>query len=420
MSLVVRPAVAPLRGRIRVPGDKSISHRALLFGALAEGRSRIHGLLDADDVRATRAAVQALGCEVTVAAGVHGAPVWRVTGAPWRDAGRLDCGNSGTTARLFLGALAPRAGATLDGDASLRRRPMRRVLEPLERMGASFVGTGGLPITVEKRRLSGVVVEAVVASAQVKSAVLLAGLGAEGATRYVEPVLTRDHTERLLSAMGAPIRRDGQAIEICAGPLHALDIDVPGDVSSAAFWMVAAAILPGSDLTIEGVGLNPTRTGVIDVLRAMGAEIEVDPRGGAEPIGDVRVRAGGLRGVEIGGTLIPRLIDELPVLAVAAAFADGETVIRDAAELRVKESDRVAMTVAGLRAMGVDADARPDGLVVRGGGAHAAAMDSGGDHRIAMAFAIAGLRVGGQVSDTECIATSYPSFPEILARYAGA
>jgi 3-phosphoshikimate 1-carboxyvinyltransferase len=392
----------------------------VLFGALARGTTHITGLLEGEDVLATLAAVRALGCEASTT---------RVTGAPWRDAGLLDCGNSGTTARLMLGALAPRAGATLDGDTSLRRRPMRRVLDPLARMGAVFTGGPGLPITVERRRLSGVVVEATVASAQVKSAVLLAGLGAEGETRYVEPVATRDHTERMLLAMGAPLRREGQAIVVTEGVLDAISVTVPGDISSAAFWMVAAAIVPGSDLVIENVGLNPTRTGILDVLRAMGADIEVEPAPGsasaAEPFGTVRVRGGGLRGTRVAGALIPRLIDEIPVLAVAAAFAEGETTFADAAELRVKESDRVATTVAGLRALGVDADARPDGLVVRGAPDSgpfpgATPIETAGDHRIAMAFAIAGLRLGAEVRDTDCIATSYPTFSSTLARFAGA
>ncbi|MDP2314333.1 MAG: 3-phosphoshikimate 1-carboxyvinyltransferase [Pseudomonadota bacterium] len=417
MTLTVRPAPHPLRGRLRVPGDKSISHRAVLFGALARGTTRITGLLEGEDVLATLAAVRALGCD---ASPTH------VTGAPWRDVGVLDCGNSGTTARLLLGALAPRAGATLDGDASLRRRPMRRVLDPLTGMGAAFAAAPGgatLPIRVEKRRLSGVTVNATVASAQVKSAVLLAGLGAEGETTYVEPVATRDHTERLLAAMGAPLRREGQGIVISEGPLEALAITVPGDISSAAFWMVAAAIVPGSDLVIEGVGLNPTRTGILDVLTRMGVVIDIEPEAGPEPFGTVRVRGGGLRGTRIDGALIPRLIDEIPVLAVAAAFAEGETTFADAAELRVKESDRVATTVAGLRALGIDADGRPDGLVVRGtpnATPTGASIESAGDHRIAMAFAIAGLRLGADVRDTACIATSYPSFSSTLARFAGA
>jgi len=397
-----------------------VSHRAVLFGALARGTTHIEGLLEGEDVLATLAAVRALGCEASTT---------RVTGAPWRDAGLLDCGNSGTTARLMLGALAPRAGATLDGDASLRRRPMRRVLDPLVRMGAAFAGGPSLPITVERRTLSGVVVEATVASAQVKSAVLLAGLGADGETRYVEPVATRDHTERMLLAMGAPLRREGQAIIVTEGVLDAISVTVPGDISSAAFWMVAAAIVPGSDLVLENVGLNPTRTGVLDVLRAMGADVVVEPASesasAAEPFGIVRVRGGGLRGTRVAGALIPRLIDEIPVLAVAAAFAEGETTFADAAELRVKESDRVATTVAALRALGFDADALPDGLVVRGAPdarplSGAPPIESAGDHRIAMAFAIAGLRVGADVRDTDCIATSYPTFSSTLARFAGA
>ncbi|MDP2306998.1 MAG: 3-phosphoshikimate 1-carboxyvinyltransferase [Pseudomonadota bacterium] len=419
MSLTVRPAPNPLRGRLRVPGDKSISHRAVLFGALARGTTRFAGLLEGEDVLATLAAVRALGCDASTT---------HVTGAPWRDVGLVDCGNSGTTARLLLGALAPRAGASLDGDASLRGRPMRRVTDPLGRMGASFTGGPGLPIRVEKRRLSGVTVEAAVASAQVKSAVLLAGLRAEGETRYVEPIATRDHTERLLTAMGAPLRREGTTLVVSEGELDALAITVPGDISSAAFWMVAAAIVPGSDLVIEGVGLNPTRTGVIDVLVRMGVAIEVDRVDAPEPYGTVRVRGGALRGTRIDGPLIPRLIDEIPVLAVAAAFAEGETTFADAAELRVKESDRVATTVAGLRALGIDADARPDGLVVRGTpGAVPPGLsepypfiDSAGDHRIAMAFAIAGLRLGAHVRGAACIATSYPSFHSTLARFAGA
>lgn len=413
-SLVVRPAPTPLRGRLRVPGDKSISHRALLFGALARGTTRITGLLEAEDVLATLAAVRRLGCD---ASATH------VTGAPWRNTGVIDCGNSGTTARLLLGALAPRAGATLSGDASLSRRPMRRVLEPLGRMGAALHGGPTLPIMLEKRSLSGIAWEATVASAQVKSAVLLAGLAADGETRYVEPIATRDHTERLLAAMGAPLARDGDALVVRRGALDAIAIAVPGDVSSAAFWMVAAAIVPGSDLVLEGVGLNPTRTGALDVLRAMGADLTIEERPGAEPIGDVRVRGGALRGVAVGGATVPRLIDEIPVLAVAAAFAEGETTFSDAAELRVKESDRVATTVAGLRALGVEADARPDGLVVRGSAAPrptGAPVASHGDHRIAMAFAVAGLRVGITVTDTACVATSYPSFPNQIGRFAGA
>ncbi|MFZ5480305.1 MAG: 3-phosphoshikimate 1-carboxyvinyltransferase [Myxococcota bacterium] len=406
-TLSVRPATGPLRGRMRVPGDKSISHRALLFGALAEGTTRIRGLLRSEDVLRTLAAVRALGCDASTS---------HVTGAHWRDAGTLDCGNSGTTARLLAGALAGRASATLDGDASLRGRPMGRVARPLRAMGA--VLGDRLPLTVTRAELVGVDWVAEVASAQVKSAVLLAGLCAAGETRYTEPVPTRDHTERLLAAMGAPIARAGDTLSVRAGRLHAVDVDVPGDVSSAAFWLVAACIVPGSDLVIEDVGLNPTRTGVLDALSRMGADLSVERRDAAEPIGTVRVRHAPLRGTTIAGAEIPRLVDELPVLAVAAAFAEGETVIRDAAELRVKESDRVAATVAGLRALGVEADELPDGMRIGGGAPRAGEVDARGDHRVAMAFAIAGLRCGVLVRDTENVATSYPTFADELGRHA--
>lgn len=403
---------------MRVPGDKSISHRALLLGALARGTTRIHGLLLAEDVERTLRAIQALGSVATPST---------VMGVPWRDAPVIECGNSGTTARLLLGALAPRAGATLVGDASLSRRPMRRLVSLLGQMGARIDGGDTLPLTVHAAPLEGINCLAKVASAQVKSAVLLAGLGASGTTRYVEPVPSRDHTERMLRGMGARIRRErvdvggtgADSIVLEPGPLDAAEIEVPGDFSSAAFWLVAAAIVPGSDVVVEDVGLNPTRTGLLDILRLMGAGVYVSDRGGVEPMGDVRVRGLGLRGVTISGAIIPRLIDELPILAVAAAFADGETVVRDAAELRVKESDRIEAMVAGLRAMDVDAEALPDGFRIVGGVGSGAAIDPRGDHRIAMAFAIAGLRVGMMVRDTECIATSYPSFPRQLAEVLG-
>lgn len=415
--LAVTPLGRPLRARVRVPGDKSISHRALLLGAMADGVTPIRGLLLADDVRRTLGALRALGVE---------ADARSVRGGAWSDAGVIECGNSGTTARLLLGALAGRAGGTLVGDASLSRRPMGRLVKLLAGMGARVEGGDTLPLTVRRGALTGANVLAKVASAQVKSAVLLAGLHAEGTTRYVEPVPSRDHTERMLEAMGARFRREtvrldgpsgsfeAEAKVIEPGPLQGVPIHVPGDFSSAAFWLVAAAILPGSDVVVEDVGLNPTRTGLLDVLRAMGAGVSVVDRGGAEPIGDVRVRGAGLRGVEIAGALVPRLIDELPILAVAAAFAEGETVVRDAAELKVKESDRIAAVVDGLRAMEVDAEPLADGFRVRGGVGCGAAVDSRGDHRIAMAFAVAGLRTGMMVNDVGCVDTSYPDFPRVL------
>lgn len=416
---VVQPAPGPLVGRVRVPGDKSISHRGLLLGALARGTTRIDGLLESEDTRATRAAVRALGADVRDEGGLT-----LVTGAPWQDATTtLDCGNSGTTARLLLGALAPRANATLTGDASLSRRPMARVARPLAAMGASVEGGTTLPLTVRRRALHGIDWTAEVPSAQVKSAVLLAGLAAEGGTTYRETVPTRDHTERMLAAMGAAIVSKDGVIVLEPGPLGSIDLTVPGDISSAAFWLVAASLVARSDVTLEGVGLNPARTGVLAVLARMGAALTVAPRSGVEAWGDVNVRGSTLRGTVIQGDEIPTLIDELPVLAVAAAFAEGETVIRDAAELRVKESDRIATTVAGLRALGFDADERPDGMVIAGGGPRrpaTSAVPSHGDHRIAMAFAIAGLRVGATLDDVACVGTSYPGFFQTLSEVQGA
>ena len=409
--LVITPLGKPLRARLRVPGDKSISHRALLLGAMATGRTTIRGILPSDDVLRTLAAVRALGIDASLTG---------VTGGPWSNAGVIDCGNSGTTARLLLGALAGRADGTLTGDASLSRRPMGRLARLLGSMGARIEGGDLLPLTVRARPLPGANVYAQVASAQVKSAVLLAGIGAEGTTRYVEPLPSRDHTERLLVGMGARLRHEpvdqpalgppGTALVLEPGPLQAVHVDVPGDFSSASFWMVAAAILPGSDVIIEDVGLNPSRTGLVDVLRQMGAGITVEDRGGVEPIGDIRVRSAGLRGIRIAGAMIPRLIDELPVVAIAAAFADGETVVHDAAELKLKESDRILAMVEGLREMEVDAEALADGFRIRGGVGCGAAIDSRGDHRIAMAFAVAGLSTGMMVNDISCVETSYPTF----------
>lgn len=408
----------PLRARLRVPGDKSITHRALLFGALADGVTRVTGALDAEDTRATRRAVEALGARVEAAPEPHpyAGPALVVHGGPWRDAGVLDCGNSGTTARLLLGALAGRAGATLRGDDSLSRRPMRRVLEPLGAMGADIDGVDRLPLTVRRAGLRGIDHVSAVASAQVKGAVLVAGLVAEGTTRYREPAPTRDHTERLLREMGADLRETAGALELRPGRLHGIPVDVPGDLSAAAFWLCAAAGEAGAEVVVDDVGLNPGRTGVLEVLREMGALVEVETRPGVEPRGRVRVCGGGLRGVRIEGARVPRLIDELPALVLAALFAEGETVVADAAELRVKESDRVEAIVAMVRAFGGEAEAKPDGFVVRGGSArHAGEVTSRGDHRIAMAGVLLARRLGGRVDATACVSTSYPDFFRVLA-----
>ena len=425
--LRVAPAPAPLRGVVRVPGDKSISHRALLFAALANGSSRARGLLQGADVRATRAAVEAMGVEV---ADDGDAVIVRGTGALAEPRDVIDCGNAGTAMRLLLGVLAGEPGfAVLTGDASLRRRPMGRVAVPLRSMGARIDGAGSgtrAPIAVRGGSLSPFPHTLDVASAQVKTALLLA-TRREGAC-VTEPGESRDHTERMLGAMGATVHRVGGTVTL--DPVHTLDpldVVVPGDLSSAAFWLVAASVVSDSVLTLPGVGCNPTRAGVLDVLRAMGASIEAHDAHevGGEPVADLHVRAASLRGVRIDGALALRAIDELPVLAVAAACAHGETVIADAAELRVKESDRIARTVAGLRAFGVAVEERPDGMVIDGRGglpAHAAAyVDATGDHRIAMAFAVASLasRGGGVVQGAEEIGTSYPSFLDDLRALAG-
>ena len=419
MSLVVAPGRA-LRGTVRVPGDKSISHRAVLLGALARGATEVDGFLRADDCLATVRCVRALGVTVDddgERLTVHGGPLRRPDAV-------LDCGNSGTTIRLLAGILAGQPfRSTLTGDASIRRRPMERIAEPLRGMGARITGRDGgrlAPLTVEGGALRAIAYTTPVASAQVKSAILLAALFAAGETVVTEPSQSRDHTERMLAGFGVPVGRDRLTVRV-SGPaaLSPVHVRVPGDISSAAFFLAAAAIVPGSAVTVRGVGLNPTRTGVLDVLHAMGAEVAIENvrDENAEPAGDVTVRAAALHGTAIGGDLIPRLIDELPVLAVAASVAEGETVIRDAAELRVKESDRIAALARELGAIGARIEAQPDGLAIRGvprlRGGRAA---SGGDHRVAMALAVAGLRAADPVTvdDTDCIRTSFPGFEDTL------
>jgi 3-phosphoshikimate 1-carboxyvinyltransferase len=413
----------PLRARLRVPGDKSITHRALILAALANGTNEIEGALASDDCRATAAALAALGAEVAWHAGGV-----RVTGRPLRaPTSTLDLGNSGTGLRLLAGVLAAQAfTATLTGDASLRRRPMARVAEPLERMGARVATTHGcapLTITGAGDALRPVDYLLPVASAQVKSAILLAALFARGETVVREPLRSRDHTERLLPAMGVAVRRDADAIRL-TGPARprAARLRVPGDFSSAAFFLVAAAARPGALIEIEGVGLNPTRTGLIEILRAMGARIEVGNlrEEAGEPVGDLRVEGAALRGTDVDPALVPRAIDDLPALFVAAAVARGHTRVRGAAELRVKESDRLATMAAGLRALGATVREHADGLEIEGGGLHGGVVDGAGDHRVAMAFAVAGQLADGPVRilDTANVATSYPGFAE-AARAAG-
>lgn len=420
-AVTVKPA-RRLRGRLRVPGDKSISHRYALLAALAGGASTIRGYSAGADCRSTLGCLRALGVEVRETAEAGGASTVVVAGRGLgglvRPAQPLDAGNSGTTLRLLAGILAGHPfDARLTGDASLRRRPMRRVIDPLERMGARVDADGGRPpLHVHGGSLRGIDHAPPVASAQVKSAVLLAGLHAEGATRVREKAPTRDHTERALAAFGAPVTLDGGAVAVVGGsPLDPLALSVPGDPSSAAFWAVAAAALPDSDVAVEGVGLNPTRTAFLDVLRRAGADVEtrVTHVSGGEPAGCIRVRAGALRDVEIGAADVPGLIDELPVLGALAAHGPAVDV-RGAAELRHKESDRIAAFAAGLRALGVRVEERPDGFRAErnGGPPPGGAADAAGDHRLAMAFAVAALAGRGpsRIAGADAVDVSYPGF----------
>ena len=413
-----------LSGRARVPGDKSISHRSIMLGSLADGVTRVSGFLEGEDSLATLRAFRAMGVHI------DGPEQGRVTiqgvgmqGLRAPDA-PLDLGNSGTSMRLMSGLLAGQAfGTTLTGDASLSGRPMKRVTDPLATMGAVIDSASGgtAPLVIKPvSGLNGIGYDMPMASAQVKSCLLLAGLYADGETCVSEPAPTRDHTERMLQGFGYPVRRDGNRICVSGGGrLTACDIDVPADISSAAFFLVGASIASGSDLLLEHVGMNPTRDGVINVLRLMGADIEVLNRRevGGEPVADLRVRPAALRGIHIPDDQVPLAIDEFPVLFVAAACAEGETVLTGAEELRVKESDRIQVMADGLQVLGVDATPTPDGIVIRGGGIGGGRVDSHGDHRIAMAFTMAALRADGEIVIDNCanVNTSFPGFVDLAA-----
>ena len=425
MTLTYR--VAPggaLKGRIRVPGDKSISHRSIMLGSIAEGVTRISGFLEGDDAIATTNAFRALG--VRIDGPDHGNVTVYGVGMRGLKAPQkiLDCGNSGTSMRLLCGLLAGQHfDSELTGDDSLRKRPMKRVAEPLAKMRAEIVtAEGGRPPlrVMGIANLRGIDYPMPIASAQVKSALLLAGLYARGKTCITEPAPTRDHTERMLAVFGYPVERGGNRICVSGGgKLIATAIEVPADISSAAFMMVGASIAPGSDLTLEHVGVNPTRIGVIDILHRMGANIELvnQRQAGGEPVADIRVRYAELHGIEIPVALVPLAIDEFPVLFVAAANARGVTVLRGAEELRVKESDRIQVMADGLKAVGVNAEPTADGMRVSGGAYGGGTVGSCGDHRVAMAFAIAALRAGAPITITDCanVATSFPGFVELAA-----
>jgi len=398
---------APLHGRVRVPGDKSISHRALLLAALAEGTSVVRGLSAGDDVARTAAAAAALG------ASLDGE---RITGGRDRlhePETVVDVGNSGTSVRLLAGLCAGFDWlAVLVGDASIARRPMDRVAEPLRRMGAVVDGRGGgrfTPLVVRGGGLKGIDFDLPVPSAQVKSAVLLAGLSAEGETVVRERVATRAHTEELLAACGADVEVGDGWVRVRPSALRPFALDVPGDPSAAAFWVVAACIVPGSDLVVEDVYLGPARSGFLEVLSRMGADVTVTGN-------DVRARHGHLRATEVAGAEVPGLIDEIPVLAVAAAVAEGTTTFRDSAELRVKESDRIATMTSELAALGARVEPTADGLAVTGGALRGGLVRSHGDHRVAMAMAVAGLAADGEtvVEGWDAVSSSYPGFEETL------
>lgn len=437
-QLRVTGARRPLRGSVTVAGDKSIGHRAIMAGALAAGPVTVRGPGGGEDNRRTLEALRALG--VTIEERGPGELVIHGVGldglrAPAR---LIDCGNSGTSIRLLAGLLASRPFTSeLSGDVSLNGRPMRRVADPLTLMGARIEGAAGAkagelypPLRVTgpaSGRLTGIDHTSKVASAQVKSAILLAGLGAEGPTRVREPGPSRDHTERMLAYLGAPIRVAGGLSELDPTGwdrrLEPRPLEVPGDISAAAFPLVAALVVPGSELTVREVGVNPTRTGLLDALAAMGADVVCGAERIAcgEPVADVSARAGTLRALTLGGELVVRAIDELPILAVAAAFADGVTTIRDAEELRVKESDRIATTTRELRRFGVEIEERPDGMVIQGGSARVRGplrCESEGDHRIAMACAVAALAAAGEhsvdIADAGNIATSFPQFVAVM------
>lgn len=414
-----------LRGRARVPGDKSISHRALMLAALAPGSSRLARVNPGEDVLATATLLGRLGATVDSdpAGGVVEVEGWGERG-PREPDDVLDAGNSGTTLRLALGLCAGARGAfVLTGDASLRRRPMLRVVAPLRAMGARIDGRAGgdfAPLFVRGGDLTGVAHTLPVASAQVKTALLLAGLGAQGTTSVTEPRLSRDHTERMLAAAGIPVVRNGGAVSVVGGGRPAPgDRRVPGDLSSAAFVLAAAVLIPGSDVLLENVGINPTRTGFLEVLTAMGADISIEAvdAWGGEPVGAIRVRSSALRGGHVGAPEAVSLIDELPILAVVATQAAGRTIIRGAGELRVKESDRIAAMAAGLSALGAEVETRPDGLVISGPTQlRTAEVDSCGDHRVAMSLAVGGLIAQGPVTirGWDCVDTSFPGFVDTL------
>lgn len=422
---IVTPS-SPLRGEIFVPGDKSISHRSIMIGSLAKGKTIVRGFLHGEDNHSTLRAFRAMGIEINEEENGILSIAGKGLSGLQEPNDVLDCGNSGTTIRLMSGLLAgQKFFSVVTGDRYLRKRPMKRVVTPLALMGARIWGRGAgdlAPLAFQGGELTPIDYTSPIASAQVKSAILLAGLSCDGVTTVREPHLSRDHSERMLAYFGADLSAFAGGVSVVGRPqLEGREIVVPGDISSAAFFMVAALIVPGSELLIRNVGVNPTRSGIIDILRAMGGNIELlDERiVSGEPVANLLVRASSLRGIEIGGAIVPRAIDEFPVISVAAACAEGTTIIRDAQELRVKETDRIVAIVTELSRLGVILQATTDGMIIQGGAVlHGAEVDSFGDHRIAMSCAIAALQAGSDVTihDTGCTATSFPNFWELLCQ----
>ena len=413
-----------LRGEARVPGDKSISHRSIMLGSLAEGITHVSGFLEGDDALATLRSFQAMG--VKIEGPVNGEVTIHGVGLDGLQAPKepLYLGNSGTSMRLLCGLLAgQKFDAVLTGDKSLSGRPMKRVIDPLSQMGAMIESAdqGRSPLTIRgQAELHGIHYDMPIASAQVKSCLLLAGLYADGVTSVTEPAPTRDHTERMLTGFNYPVKQEGNQASISrSGKLTATDIDVPSDISSAAFFLVGASIAPDSDLTLRHVGVNPTRTGVIDILKLMGANIELSNQRtiGGEPVADIRVQSAQLKGIAIPEELVALAIDEFPVIFVAAACAQGKTVLTGAKELRVKESDRIQVMADGLQTLGVNAQPTEDGMIIQGGEIGAGTVHSHDDHRIAMAFAMASLRASGDIHIEDCdnVNTSFPGFAELAS-----
>lgn len=414
-----------LHGEITVPGDKSISHRTIMLGALAEGTTEVHGFLQGADCLSSIACFRSMGIQIENQQSVvriHGKGLHGLQ-APTNV---LDVGNSGTTTRLMSGILAAQPFAcTVNGDSSIQKRPMGRIITPLSQMGAditSIQGNGCAPLRIQGRPLTGIHYISPVASAQVKSAILLAGLYAEGETSVTEPYVSRNHTELMLETFGGDIRCNGCTAAVQPVPrLEAQNVSVPGDISSAAYFIAAGLITPHSCITIRNVGINPTRNGILEVCRAMGADIQIEPVSGTvgEPVADITVRTSQLTGTVVEGSLIPRLIDEIPIIAILSCFAEGTTIIKDAQELKVKESNRIDVMVKNLTSMGADIEATDDGMIIHGGTAlHGAVIDSKLDHRIAMSFAIAGINADGEttIDGGECVTISYPDFYHDLSQ----